>query len=236
MNNYPSPIHTAATIFDFDFMKPRIKICCISSIEEANLAIACGASALGLVGKMPSGPGVISDEVIFEITKAVPPPIATFLLTSETQSSDIIAHYKRVQTNTIQIVDELSNRTYHEIRAALPSVKLVQVIHVLDERSVTEAGELAASVDAILLDSGNPNLAVKELGGTGRVHNWDVSRRIVETCGKPVFLAGGINAENVREAFEKVQPFGFDLCSSVRTDGRLDRAKLERFFSEIEKL
>ncbi len=236
MNNYPSPIHTAATIFDFDFMKPRIKICCISSIEEANLAIACGAAALGLVGQMPSGPGVISDAEIFEIANRVPPPIATFLLTSETRSSDIIAHYKRVQTNTIQIVDELPDRTYHEIRDALPGVKLVQVIHVLDEKSVTEAGELAELVDAILLDSGNPNLAVKELGGTGRVHNWDLSRRIVETCGKPVFLAGGINAGNVREAFEKVAPFGFDLCSSVRTDGRLDRAKLEDFFTEIEKL
>ena len=217
-------------------MKPRIKICCISSIEEANLAIACGAAALGLVGQMPSGPGVISDAEIFEIARRVPPPIATFLLTSETLSSDIIAHHKRVQTNTIQIVDELTDRTYHEIRAALPGVKLVQVIHVLDEGSVTEAGELAAAVDVILLDSGNPRLAVKELGGTGRVHNWDLSRRIVETCGKPVFLAGGINSENVREAFEKVQPFGFDLCSGVRADGKLDRAKLEGFFAEIEKL
>jgi phosphoribosylanthranilate isomerase len=217
-------------------VKPRIKICCISSIDEAALAIACGASALGLVGKMPSGPGVISDAEIFVIAQTVPPPVATFLLTSETNAEDIITHYKRVQTNTIQIVDELTDKTYHEIRAALPNVKLVQVVHVLGEKSVPEACELAASVDAILLDSGNPNLAVKELGGTGRVHNWDLSRRIVEICGKPVFLAGGINSENVREAFEKVGPFGFDLCSGVRTEGRLDRAKLEGFFARIEKL
>lgn len=217
-------------------MKPRIKICCISSIEEADLAISCGASALGLVGKMPSGPGVISDKEILAITKTVPPPIATFLLTSETNSANIIEHYKRVQTNTIQIVDELTDRTYHEIRNALPNVKLVQVIHVIDEKSVDEACELAEMVDAILLDSGNPNLQIKELGGTGRVHNWDLSRKIVETCGKPVFLAGGIKPENVREAFEKVQPFGFDLCSSVRTDGKLDQAKLENFFAEVDKI
>jgi phosphoribosylanthranilate isomerase len=216
--------------------KPRIKICCISSTEEAHLAIRCGASALGLVGKMPSGPGVITDEEIFAIAKAVPPPVATFLLTSETKSANIIGHYNRVQTNTIQIVDELSDRTYHEIRSALPHVKLVQVIHVIDEKSVTEACELAEMVDAILLDSGNPNLAVKELGGTGRVHNWELSRKIVENCGKPVFLAGGIKPGNVREAFEKVGPFGFDLCSSVRTDGKLDQEKLENFFSEVEKI
>lgn len=216
--------------------KPRIKICCISSIEEAKTAIEFGASALGLVGQMPSGPGVISDAEIFEIAKSVPPPIATFLLTSKTDSADVIEHFKRVQTNTIQIVDELKGRTYHEIRAALPSVKLVQVIHVIDGKSVAEACELAEVVDAILLDSGNPNLAVKELGGTGRVHNWDLSRKIVETCGKPVFLAGGIKTENVREAFERVRPFGFDLCSSVRTNGKLDKAKLERFFAEVEKI
>lgn len=217
-------------------IKPRIKICCISSVEEARNAVRFGASALGLVGEMPSGPGVISDEEIYEIAQSAPPPVATFLLTSETRTADIIAHHKRVQTNTIQIVDALDGRAYHEIRAALPNVKLVQVVHVLDENSVTEACELAEMVDAILLDSGNPNLAVKELGGTGRTHNWDLSREIVAQCGKPVFLAGGIRAENVREAFEKVQPFGFDLCSSVRTNGKLDTAKLERFFAEVEKI
>ena len=217
-------------------MKPKIKICCISSIEEAKLAISCGADALGLVGKMPSGPGPISDELIFEIARTVPPPIATFLLTSETASGDIIDHHKRVQTNTIQIVDELKSGTYQEIREALPSTKLVQVIHVIDEKSAEEACKLAEMVDSILLDSGNPNLAVKELGGTGRVHNWDLSRRIVETSGKPVFLAGGIKAENVREAFEKVGPFGFDLCSSVRTDGYLDKRKLGDFFEVIATL
>lgn len=217
-------------------IRPRVKICCISSIDEADIAIRAGASALGLVGKMPSGPGVISDDEIYEIARSVPPPIATFLLTSETDSAEIIEHHKLVQTNTIQIVDKLTFGTYQEIYEAIPSVKIVQVVHVLDEESVTDACEIAEMVDAILLDSGNPNLAVKELGGTGRVHNWELSRKIVETCGKPVFLAGGINAKNVREAFEKVQPFGFDLCSSVRTDGKLDGRKLEEFFNVIEKI
>lgn len=217
-------------------MKPRIKICCISSVDEARLAVGAGASAVGLVGPMPSGPGVITDSQIFEIAKTVPPPVATFLLTSETSAADVVAHHRRVETNTIQLVDELEERDYLFIRHELPAVKIVQVIHVIDERSIDEACEIAPNVDAILLDSGNPNLAVKELGGTGRVHNWEVSRRIVEECGKPVFLAGGIRADNVREAFERVGPFGFDLCSSVRTDGLLDHKKLELFFNEIERL
>jgi phosphoribosylanthranilate isomerase len=215
--------------------KPKVKICCISSIEEAALAIECGASALGLVGEMPSGPGVITDEEIYQIAQTVPPPIATFLLTSQTSSSEIIKHQQRVHTNTIQIVDELKNQTYNEIRQALPNIKIVQVVHVLDEKSFDEACQLAELVDAILLDSGNPNLQVKELGGTGRTHNWNLSRKIVENCGKPVFLAGGLTAENVREAIEAVQPFGLDLCSSVRTEGKLDQVKLERFFAAIER-
>ncbi len=212
-------------------MKPRIKICCISSLDEARTAIAHGASALGLVGNMPSGPGVISDDLILAIAKAVPPPIGTFLLTSETSAQSIIAHHNRVQTNTIQIVDELSEGSYTDLRTALPTIKLVQVIHVIDEKSVDEAVRISEHVDALLLDSGNPNLPVKELGGTGRVHDWKFSRQIVGQSRVPVFLAGGLNTNNVRAALDSVQPFGLDLCSSVRTDGKLDPYKLESFLN-----
>lgn len=213
--------------------RPRVKICCISSIEEAKLAVEYGASALGLVGHMPSGPGVIGDELIYQIAKAVPPPISTFLLTSETKPQNIIQHYKRVNTTTIQIVDELEQREYQILRDELPNVKLVQVIHVIDENSVKEAIEVSKYVDAILLDSGNPNLSVKELGGTGRTHNWELSREIRKVIPIPLFLAGGLNKDNVRQAIEAVQPFGLDLCSSVRTEGQLDRQKLKDFFNAI---
>jgi len=213
--------------------RPRVKICCISSIDEARIAIEYGASALGLVGHMPSGPGVIGDELINQIAKIVPPPISTFLLTSETKPQDIINNYRRVNTTTIQIVDELEKREYEMLRNELPNVKLVQVIHVIDDNSVKEAFEISKYVDAILLDSGNPNLSVKELGGTGRTHNWDLSRKIRNSISIPLFLAGGLNKDNVRQAIEAVQPFGLDLCSSVRTDGKLDLQKLKDFFNAI---
>jgi phosphoribosylanthranilate isomerase len=210
---------------------PRIKICCISSTSEARTAIEFGASALGLVGHMPSGPGVISDELIKTIASTTPPPVATFLLTSETSSQAIIKHHDITRTNTIQIVDKLNEGTYRELREAMPVVKLVQVVHVIDESSVDEAIEVSGYVDAILLDSGNPNLEIKQLGGTGRVHNWGLSRKITENLSKPVFLAGGLNAENVRRAIDEVQPYGLDLCNGVRTNGRLDKHKLENFFA-----
>jgi phosphoribosylanthranilate isomerase len=212
-------------------MKPRIKICCISSTAEAMTAISYGASAIGLVARMPSGPGPIPDELIQKIAMSVPPPVGTFLLTSETSVNEIIKHHQRTNTNTIQIVDSLTNGTYKELKAALPFVKIVQVIHVIDEVSVEEALEISEMVDAILLDSGNPKLKVKELGGTGRVHNWKLSRQIREQSRCPVFLAGGLNPENVRQAIDEVQPFAIDVCSGVRTDGNLDKHKLEKFFA-----
>jgi len=216
--------------------KIRVKICCICSTDEAKLAIKYGASAIGLVGKMPSGPGIIDDELIHKIAKSTPPPISTFLLTSETDSNAIIAHHKKVNTSTIQIVDALTDRQYHFIKEQLPNVKLVQVIHVLDEKSVDEAIEISGLVDAILLDSGNPNLATKVLGGTGKTHNWELSKKIRENIDIPVFLAGGINKDNVNEAIEIVQPFGVDLCSSLRTNGQLDESKLDTFFTALKYL
>ena len=214
-------------------MLPRVKICCINSRKEAQMAIGLGASAIGLVGKMPSGPGPIEDELIRDIAQTVPPPIATFLLTSETDAHEIVSHHYRTNTNTIQIVDELTNRNYHLLRKEIPNVKLVQVIHVIDESSVEEAIAISEAVDALLLDSGNPKLKVKELGGTGRTHNWKLSRQIVEKAKVPVFLAGGLSHENVQRAIQEVQPFGIDVCSGVRTHGMLDPYKLELFFKEI---
>jgi phosphoribosylanthranilate isomerase len=215
---------------------PRIKICCISSIQEARDAISFGASALGLVARMPSGPGPIADELIREIVATIPPPIASFLLTSRTDTKTIIEHQKSVNSNVIQIVDAIASGSYADFRHDIPAIKIVQVIHVIDEKSIDEALAKAEHVDALLLDSGNPNLSVKELGGTGRVHNWALSRKIVEQSKVPVFLAGGLKAENVRAAIENVQPYGLDLCSSVRTNGHLDLFKLETFFNEVYKL
>ncbi len=209
---------------------PRIKVCCISSIEESRQAVRMGAAAVGLVGTMPSGPGVISDAEIREIAAHTPPPVATFLLTEETSALDIAAHHGKAHTNTLQLVDAVPEADYTVLRHLLPGVKIVQVIHVLDERSLEEALRIAPQVDALLLDSGNPFLEVKILGGTGKTHNWAISRQICAQSPTPVFLAGGLHAGNVRRALDEVNPYGLDLCSGVRSNGHLDIAKLEAFF------
>ncbi len=213
----------------------RIKICCISSIEEMQLAVRYGANAIGLVGPMPSGPGPIEIELIREIASHVPPGISTFLLTSEMTAEGIIDIYKKTHTHILQLVDAVENmEVYTKVRRALPHIKLVQVIHVVGPESLDEAMIIAPHVDGLLLDSGNPKLAVKELGGTGRVHDWTVSKAIVEECGVPVFLAGGLNPKNVREAIKKVKPFGVDVCSGLRRDGWLEEDLLYKFVNAVK--
>jgi phosphoribosylanthranilate isomerase len=200
------------------------------------MAVDAGADALGLVGRMPSGPGPIEDALIEKIARKIPPPIASFLLTSEQSAEKIVEHLKRTKTNTVQIVDELTEGTYEDIRAALPAIRIVQVIHVQDESNIEQALRLQQHADAFLLDSGNPSAAIKTLGGTGNRHDWNISRELVKTVTLPVFLAGGLNASNVQEAIETVQPFGVDVCSGVRTNGSLDEEKLLAFVTAVQSM
>jgi phosphoribosylanthranilate isomerase len=212
---------------------PRVKVCCIQSLGEARSAVTAGAAALGLVSEMPSGPGVIPEEAIAAIAAAVPPPVATFLLTCRQDASSLAAQQRRVRVGTLQLCDRLPAGAHAELRSALPGVRLVQVVHVTGPEAVDEAREVAPRVDAVLLDSGDPRLAVKELGGTGRRHDWSLSRRIREALEVPVFLAGGLTADNVADAIAAVGPFALDVCGGVRTAGALDDERLAAFFRAV---
>ena len=211
----------------------HIKICCIKNIAEATMAIGYGASALGFVSAMPSGPGPISEEEIAEIIPQIPAGVATFLLTSRLDAPSIIAQQVKTRANTLQLVDAVSVAVHRELKAALPGVTLVQVIHVVGRESIAEALAVDPFVDALLLDSGNPGLPIKQLGGTGRVHDWGISREICSAVSRPVYLAGGLNAGNVAEAIQRVRPYGVDLCNGVRTGGFLDESKLSQFVSAV---
>ncbi len=212
---------------------PRVKICCIRDREEAWTAIEAGASALGLVSEMPSGPGVISEDDIHRIAQSVPPGVGTFLLTSKRDPDQIVAQQRRCRVNTVQICDRIGSDALRKLRAELPGIALVQVVHVTGPEALDEALEADGLAHAVLLDSGNPNLAVKELGGTGRTHDWSLSRRIREALRVPLFLAGGLRPENVAEAARAVRPWGLDVCSGLRTADRLDQRKVAEFFAAL---
>jgi phosphoribosylanthranilate isomerase len=212
----------------------RIKICCIKNIDEANLAIRLGVSALGLVSEMPSGPGVITEEEIADIVKHLPPYIGSNLLTCKTEYDQIAKQLLKCKTNTVQIVDRIGKDVYTKLRDNFPSTKIIQVIHVSNEDSIKEAVQISAYVDGILLDSGNQNLKIKVLGGTGKVHDWTISKKIRESISVPLILAGGLNSENVAVAINAVKPYAVDVCSGVRKDDKLDETKLLNFIREVK--
>ena len=214
-------------------ISPKVKICCISNLNEAALAIKYGAFAIGLVGEMPSGPGVIDIKLSREIVKGVGDKIHTFYLSSKTEAVHIIEEYKQVGSSFIQLVDIVKPYEYQVIRDEIGDVKIVQVIHVMDEGAIAYAQSIEDKVDMILLDSGNPGLATKKLGGTGKTHDWELSKKIVDSVQIPVFLAGGLMPENVRKAVLDVGSYGLDVCSGIRSGGFLDEAKLARLMRNI---
>ncbi len=214
-------------------MLVRVKICCISSSRELQIAAKAGAAAVGFVSAMPSGPGVISERRIARLAALAPGGLDTFLLTSQQNPGAILAQQRFCKVSTLQICDALPISAYLVLRRSLPEVTLVQVIHVRGEESINEAEQISPYVDRLLLDSGNPGLLVKELGGTGRYHDWQLSRRICETVETPVYLAGGLRPDNVAEAIDTVRPYGVDVCSGVRTAGKLDPARLTAFMQAV---
>ena len=211
----------------------KVKICCIASKAEADLAIDHGADALGLVAQMPSGPGIIDDGLIAQITEYVGARAKTFLLTSRTRANDVVDHVAKCKPSTVQLVDTVEQSTYDALRRHFPELEIVQALHVRDEATIRAAKLVETKVDALVVDSGRVDGPVRELVGTGRAHDWGLSRQVVEAVSCPVFLAGGLGPRNVSAAIRCVQPYGLDVCSGLRTAGRLDRTKVSAYFGAI---
>lgn len=210
----------------------RIKVCCMASAAEAELALEAGASLLGLVGPMPSGPGTLEIDRAAQIVASLPD--APFvLLTSARTAAQVAAEVRATGVRRVQLVHELAEGVRAELRALLPGVELIQVVHVDGPQAVDRAPALARHADALLLDSGRPSAEVPELGGTGRVHDWEASAAIVAASPVPVWLAGGLSPGNAAQAVRAVRPFGVDVCSGLRRQGALDATLLSRFVRAV---
>jgi phosphoribosylanthranilate isomerase len=210
----------------------RVKICCIRSQREADLAKRYGAHALGLVSSMPSGEHAISDQQIRELAGANA-DVKRFLLTCRTKPDEIRRQALDAETDTLQLVDYIDLADLERLRIDLPGVSLVQVVHVTGPSAISQARDVEPYVDAILLDSGTPDGPARTLGGTGNTHDWAISAQIVSHVDCPVFLAGGLGPGNVAEAIDRVRPYGVDVCSRLRPHGHLDEDLLAQFFDAV---
>jgi len=213
----------------------HVKVCCMASIDEARLAARFGASAVGLVGDMPSGPGVIGAKAAGRIAREAPPGLDTFLLTSGECAADIVRELAICPASAVQIVRHIDPQEYPALIEAVPKVRRVQVIHMEDESALELAAHYTPFVHAFLLDSGRTSGAAPQFGGTGNTHDWSISARFVAQTELPVYLAGGLKSSNVYEAITEVRPYGVDLCTGVRTNDQLDEVKLQNFMTEVSR-
>lgn len=215
--------------------RTRVKVCCISSIAEAHLAVAHGVDALGLLGGMSTSPRAIDMKTAREIASEVPPAVETFLLTASFSGKEIARQAEMCGTTAIQVVQPIEANEHQRLAERLPNVRRVQAIHVEDRSALDLIDVYEPHVHAFVLDSGSAGASVGDLGGTGCVHDWSISEEFVRQTCKPVFLAGGLNADNVRRAISTVGPFGVDLCSGVRRNKKLDAHLLDKFTSNVWK-
>lgn len=213
--------------------RTRMKICCIRDLDEAWLAVGHGVDAVGLVGPMPNGPGQIDAPTVRLLTANAPAGVSSWTLTIATDAATIIETARASATQTIQLVCGVEPAVADAVRAAMPALRIVSVIHVEGDDAIEAALRIAPHVHGVLLDSGRPGAKTPTYGGTGDTHDWAVSRRVVEAVPGPVWLAGGLTPSNVGDAIRAVRPFGVDVCSKLRTDGQLDAAKVAAFSAAV---
>lgn len=211
----------------------RVKICGNRTIEEAKMAVEAGADAVGfLVGIRHDSDDSLAPETARDIVKHIPPFISTVVVTHLVTAKEVVDLCDRILPTTVQLHDDIVPRQIAEIRMVRPHLKLIKAIHVVGDQAMNEAKTFSPYVDAILLDSRTND----RIGGTGRIHDWDISERIVAADLKPVILAGGLTPNNISEAIAKVKPYGVDVHSGVEDeDGNRDVQKLKEFIRNAKE-
>lgn len=214
----------------------RVKVSCLRSAEEARQVVSFGVAAIGVASGLPTATQELTDEQIAGIAGAVGDEIGTFLLTALEDPDEIVEKVKRCGVNTVQLWDRLPLGVYRDLRRALPDVSIAQSIHVIDETAIDQARDLADVADALVLSSTNPEPPFRWTDPHGRTHDWEISRRIVESVHVPVILSGGLTRRNVADAIRRVRPYGVEVCSGVRRDGALDTSRLVRFLESLDRV
>ena len=207
----------------------RVKICGIKRMEDAFSAIRWGADALGfLVGQRHTSGDFIEAALAREIILRLPPFVSKVLVTHLLRAEEVLKLVDETCVDTVQLHGEIQPDQVREIRQRRAHLRILKSFHIVDEASVEYGLPYYAHVDAFVLDSLNAETG--EIGGTGLVHDWAISRRVVSRYPIPIILAGGLNPENIREAIERVKPYGIDVNSGVKgASGFKDHAKVHAF-------
>jgi len=212
-----------------------VKICGVRRQEDALLAAELGADAIGLlVGQKHTSPDFIFTTVAKDIARALPPSVEAVLVTHVEDLDELERLLQQSEITTVQLHSEIAPSSVEGLRGRLPHLKIFKSVSVISADSVAYPEAFEQLVDGFVLDS--INVATGQLGGTGKTHDWSVSRQIVMRYSEiPIILAGGLNSENVRSAIEYVHPFGVDVNSGTKApDGFKDTRKMEEFIVQAK--
>ncbi len=225
----------------------KVKVCGITTLEDLELCVRCGADALGFLVRREQQalgpPGHRLDLLTASrLVAAVPPYVATVLLIHVSTSDGMAELCDRIKPSTIQIQTELSEPALASVKQQFPHIVFVKTVHVYPESSVDEVVSVTArhlangTIDAINLDS-RKSKASTQTGGTRFTHDWNVSSSVVKRFGSvPFILAGGLTHENVRRAVETVRPYAVDVMTGVEEQrGIKSKEKLRSFFAALRE-
>lgn len=213
----------------------RAKICGINTWENARIALDCGADALGfLVGITHLAEDKIEVEDAKKIIDKLPPFVSTVAVTHLQDPKKIVEMCKYLGVTTLQIHDYISPEEVAFCKEELKLVKIIKAVHVLDgdkQGTIDMAHSFEKVADTLLLDS----RTAERLGGTGKTHDWNISKEIVEQLNIPVMLAGGLTDQNVYDAVKKVRPYAVDVNSGVEIAGDKDWDKVYGFITNAKR-
>jgi phosphoribosylanthranilate isomerase len=208
----------------------RVKICGVTSADDARLAAVCGADAVGvLVGQRHPSTDFVSSNEAAAILAALPPFVTAALVTHEYDPAAVADAIAVVRPNVVQIHSEMPPTDCAELRNRFGGIRIIKSYHVTGPEAVDYGRRYVDAVDGFVLDSLNP--ATGQVGGTGLTHDWNFSAAIVRRYRLPVMLAGGLTPANVAAAVAVVRPFGVDVNSGVKgaIGGRKDPGKMREF-------
>ncbi|MFW6006058.1 MAG: phosphoribosylanthranilate isomerase [Candidatus Bipolaricaulota bacterium] len=212
----------------------KVKMC--GNQTRNDLRVTARADAVGFIVATPESPRNIDPKIASRLAEETPPFTSTVMVTTEVKPKVLRELVQEVEPDYLQLHSTLTLSRTKEIVRSIPNttglITLVTVEGKLEDLK-NRALELAnSSVDAVLLDSKSEGRA----GGTGQVHDWDISRTIRDTVYPvPVILAGGLDPENVGKAVEKVRPYAVDVATGVEKDEDKSDQKVERFMEEVKK-
>jgi phosphoribosylanthranilate isomerase len=213
-------------------MKVKVKICGITSNEDLVTAIEAGADAVGFVVNVSSSPRNITIENAEKLMKNTPVFVKNVVVAVPKRLGELVEIYERLRPDVLQIHGH--NLSDLVIREKLANTRLIRAVQVKSDYAVDEAVKAANTFDAVLVDSFVPD----RFGGTGEVHDWELSKRVKEKVHpKPLILAGGLNPENVQDAVHVVKPYAVDVSSGVETKpGIKDSKKVFEFIKNAKEV